>query len=486
MENHYNGTQTVFASTSQHERERRIIRHRKRREAYKQLFTKLVKAQQEENSSSTVKFINPAGTDPGGARRLYYTIRIMAKKNGEPDDKSQVWKKQLDPTSIHFAIPIMPNAEAYIMRIMEGEMVIPVLVSVHARTRIHIANGCVEVKDSTLGLCKTSLITKGQTIEIPPKNLRLRRLTFVLKGVRALVLVEKVKTLRKEDGGRRKDKNGEETEEEGNEIIYSSSIQSTPFKQLKKKYACLRPQPHNQGNSQVQILHTERIEVPTEYQRGPVYSRVPVSYLRSAMPLEEIRRRLLFLDCEFVGGYKELVGTRWKGTQLLASIAIMDYEGRVILDTRVTPSKKIRSYCTQITGFRPLDLVNQRKDQEVIMEVRQLVQGRILVGHDLTSDMTVLQIVREELAGIRDLSTCPTLREIIPSENPRLSLKVVAEEILHKNLRMTKTVNGKQIPDPHSALEDVQVIREVYLKIESLWRDTEEDATIEMRHLGWS
>ena len=71
----------------------------------------------------------------------------MVKKNGEPDDKSQVWKKQLDPTAIHFAIPIMQDAEIYMMRIKEGEMEIPVLMSVHVRTRIHIATGSLEVRD---------------------------------------------------------------------------------------------------------------------------------------------------------------------------------------------------------------------------------------------------------------------------------------------------------------------------------------------------
>ena len=201
---------------------------------------------------------------------------------------------------------------------------------------------------------------------------------------------------------------------------------------------------------------------------APIKSKVPVSYIRNQMDLSEVQERILFLDCEFVAGHKELQGSKMKGTQLLASVAIMDYYGRVILDTRVTPSKTIRDYCFRITGFRPRDLINQRREEELVPEIHQLVKGRILIGHDLTSDLKVLRINVDELAGIRDLSTAPTLFKLIPTSNPRLSLKVVSEQILNKPLRTTKVVIGKKVPDPHSALEDVQAIRAVYLKIEPI------------------
>mgnify|MGYP003397015208 CR=1 FL=1 len=85
--------------------------------------------------------------------------------------------------------------------------------------------------------------------------------------------------------------------------------------------------------------------------------------------------------------------------------------------------------------------------------------------------MKVLQINPQDIAGIQDLSSSPTLRELIPYENPRFSLKELALKILGKELITSKLVNEREEAEPHSALKDVQTIREIYLKIEHNRKD---------------
>ena len=475
MENHQNETQKVLETTSESKRERRAQRHRIKRMKHKDLFERLIKLQQRESQSDAFQVIYPAGTNARNNTRLYYSIRKMLNDGGEQKDETRIWKKSLNPEEVHFSIPVMENVEELtLIRLKEGELTLCVPTSRRIRMRIHVARGDLEIKESRLGQIRSTRISKFTSIEILPKDLRLRRLTFTLTGVQAAILTEKIETPMTEDEEKKRMKTRLDLllDEERRPIRQRSATPKLTYERMKKKHrnACLISSCG--GNSQIYILDTESIPEPSMYQRGPVQSRNPISYLRNPMTVEEIRQRILFLDCEFVGGHKEMVGTKLKGTQLLASIAIMDYQGRVILDTRVTPSKKIKSYCRWITGFRPVDLVNQRKEEEIIKEVNVLIRGRILIGHDLTSDLKVLRTNPEDIAGIRDLSTSLVLRELIPSENPRLSLKDVALKILGKELRSSKQVNGKEEPEPHSALEDVKAIREIYLKIEMNWRDT--------------
>lgn len=212
------------------------------------------------------------------------------------------------------------------------------------------------------------------------------------------------------------------------------------------------------------VKETEFNKKVCEYSMSPPNSRIPVSYIRNALSIEEIRKRILFLDCEFVGGYKELNRHgKWKGTSLLASICIMKYDGEIVLNTRVTPTKKIKSYIKWITGFTPQDLRNKRNDVEIISDVQKLVNGKVLIGHDLTADLEVLKISKETLMGIRDLSTSVVLKEKTECENSRLKLNNLANELLG---RSTLNESGH-----HCGLRDVQAIRDIYLQFEEQWQD---------------
>ena len=476
MENHIIETQTSSEASKKvpqplkdavSKKKLRLLRQRK---GYADLLMKNLESQMKGNEFNSVKFVNPTRPEARRIKRLYDSIKLMARDFGEVEDHSRVWLAHIDTDAVHPMVTIMgPDAEVTLVRVWGKELTVPVAVVKCKRLRIHVAAGELKIKEIGFACRKTTVVKKCQTIELTEKDFRARRFRFSLSGDRAVVLVERLKTV-----------------EEIEEIFEISNVdqkviepergrerraKSVLGRRIKLSQSSTYPS-NPSGNSQIYILNTESIEEPTQYQTEPMYSRVPVSYIRNSMTLEEIQRRILFIDCEFVMGHKELKGSKLKGIQLLASIAIMNYQGQIILDTRVTPAKRIRSCVTRITGFRLCDLINQRKEEEVIREVQQLVKGRILKGHDLTSDLSVLRINIETLAGIRDLSTSPTLRDLIPTVNPRLSLKLVSEQILARPIHKITINDGKEILKPHSALEDVQTIRDIYLKVETIWRDT--------------
>ena len=216
-------------------------------------------------------------------------------------------------------------------------------------------------------------------------------------------------------------------------------------------------------------------QIPTldniQYQGPAPISKQPISFIRADLSIAEIQRRILFLDCEFVIGYKEMVGQKMRHTLLLASVAILNYEGEILLNTRVTPTKKVWRYHPSITGFTARSLRNQRKEAEVKREIKELVRDRILVGHDLSSDLKVLEIDLNQLCGIRDLSTSLVLKEIMGTDKPRLKLADVAEKLLNQTLRTTIDKDGTMTNVCHSALEDVLVISSIYKKIENNYID---------------
>ena len=150
----------------------------------------------------------------------------------------------------------------------------------------------------------------------------------------------------------------------------------------------------------------------------------------------------------------------------MASVAILDYEENIVLNTRVTTTRPIWSYVNRITGFTSKSLRNHRKDIEMKAEIQALVKDHVLIGHDLTADLKVLEIDKNQLCGIRDLSTAFVLRQMVDPNAARLSLKKVAEQLLGKPMR-TEIRSGLNVAKHHSALEDVQTIAQIYKKIEN-------------------
>eukprot|EP00964_Phaeocystis_antarctica_P148873 scaffold115845_cov58-Phaeocystis_antarctica.AAC.5 len=93
---------------------------------------------------------------------------------------------------------------------------------------------------------------------------------------------------------------------------------------------------------------------------------------------------VLALDCEMVG-----VGPSAAESKL-ASVCVVNSSGNSVYFSYAKPSRHVTSYRTEFSGIEPHMLEGAPSVETVQREVRELVQGRIVVGHGLENDFGVL------------------------------------------------------------------------------------------------
>ncbi|KAM3955238.1 RNA exonuclease 4-like [Aphomia sociella] len=124
------------------------------------------------------------------------------------------------------------------------------------------------------------------------------------------------------------------------------------------------------------------------------------------------------LDCEMVD-----VGTNLR-RDALARVSLVDEEFKCVYDKYVKPQQPVTDYRTIITGITKatLDLKGEDFDK-VRKEVQDLIRGRVLVGHALETDFSVLNLEHPD-EDIIDTS------RITPFKNDNVRLKTPALKYL--------------------------------------------------------
>ena len=101
----------------------------------------------------------------------------------------------------------------------------------------------------------------------------------------------------------------------------------------------------------------------------------------------------------------------------------------------------------------------------VLAEVRQIIQGKFLVGHAIEHDLLVLPHFGPPLQGIRDTSQYlrwvsseffSIFSHTFIQKGKKISLKKAAQQYLSKSIQTGK----------HGALEDAKTTMELYLVLE--------------------
>ncbi|PKS05866.1 hypothetical protein jhhlp_007695 [Lomentospora prolificans] len=144
------------------------------------------------------------------------------------------------------------------------------------------------------------------------------------------------------------------------------------------------------------------------------------------------------IDCEMVGVTPD--GSR----SALARVSIVDFHGRQVYDSFVKPREHVVDWRTKITGIGPLQMRSARTFDEVQPLIASILSGRILVGHDLRHDLTVLQL-RHSKKDTRDTATLRDFRRHGNGGIP--SLKTLAHDVLGFEIQR----------GIHSSVEDARV-----------------------------
>ncbi|KAK7957670.1 RNA exonuclease 4 [Apiospora saccharicola] len=148
---------------------------------------------------------------------------------------------------------------------------------------------------------------------------------------------------------------------------------------------------------------------------------------------------------KYVGLDCEMVGTGPDGHEhALARASLVDFHGRQIYDSFVRPQERVTDWRTSITGITPKQMGQAREFEEVQREVAELLQGRILVGHDLRHDLDVLQFTHPA-THIRDTARFAGYKRY--GNGPKPALRTLAKEVLDMEIQ-----SGH-----HSSIEDARV-----------------------------
>ncbi|GAX17256.1 esterase [Fistulifera solaris] len=111
---------------------------------------------------------------------------------------------------------------------------------------------------------------------------------------------------------------------------------------------------------------------------------------------EEYKQKYVALDCEMVG-----IGDSGK-TSVLARVSLVDWYGKVVLDTFVKVPTRVTDFRTWVSGVQPKHLKTDAMEVERCREtVAKLIQNKVVVGHALKNDFKALMLVHSD---VRDTS----------------------------------------------------------------------------------
>ena len=174
---------------------------------------------------------------------------------------------------------------------------------------------------------------------------------------------------------------------------------------------------------------------------------------------DEEKALYLAIDCEMVG-----IGHSGH-TSRLARVTLVNYDGETVYDAYVKVEEKVTDYRTFVSGITEEDLssddaVTFNDAQSTVME---LIQDKILVGHGLKNDFTVLGITHPWYITRDTAKYEPFMRPATPFDwNPTNAdlvpkkLKVLAKD----KLGMIIQEEGKA----HCPVEDAVAALELFKK----------------------
>jgi len=165
----------------------------------------------------------------------------------------------------------------------------------------------------------------------------------------------------------------------------------------------------------------------------------------------------------FVGLDCEMVGVGPSKQTALARVTVVDGEGdHVLLDAHVRPKEPVTDYRTRWSGVLPHHLRGAPDIDAIRTVVKDLLHGRIVVGHSLKNDFDALALPLPPKHLMRDTALYKPFRSGLPGTKSRpRKLKDLALE--HLGMVIQEGREG------HSPVEDARAALALYKKVRVAW-----------------
>ncbi|KAF9650071.1 hypothetical protein BDM02DRAFT_3155049 [Thelephora ganbajun] len=138
-------------------------------------------------------------------------------------------------------------------------------------------------------------------------------------------------------------------------------------------------------------------------------------------------------------------------------VAIVDYRGSTVLDYFVKPTLPVSDYRTNVTGISPQDLEsdNALPFDDVQSRVASVIASKIIVGHSLWNDFSVLGLPHPAVAT-RDVALYRPFRTTLRS-NHVIGLQTLMWHLMNRQVQKEHVV----------PLENVRAVIDLYRSVET-------------------
>lgn len=254
-----------------------------------------------------------------------------------------------------------------------------------------------------------------------------------------------------------------------NKILIPADIQGDA-KKVKKFRKDVRRQARTEGRDETKLIFVEslpkkkrktfpRINELWEQERKQKSVEKNLDSNSGRTIPDDIKAKYVALDCE-------MVGTGSNGQKsVLARASLVDWWGKVLLDTYVKVPVAVTDFRTKYSGVLPKHIRNAIDPSLCRAKVAEILQDRILVGHALRNDLSVLMLQHRET---RDTATYRPFQRLAANKKwrPRKLRDLVFENC-----------NGMVIQDgSHDSVQDARAAMELYKSVREEWEQEHQNS----------
>ncbi|EIN14135.1 hypothetical protein PUNSTDRAFT_59423 [Punctularia strigosozonata HHB-11173 SS5] len=122
-------------------------------------------------------------------------------------------------------------------------------------------------------------------------------------------------------------------------------------------------------------------------------------------------------------------------TSMVARVAVVGYRGEIMWEAYITPTMPVSDYRTATTGITADNLAPGRTIyfSDVQRHVAMLIEGKILIGHSLWNDLSVLGIPHPAIYT-RDLALYQPFRNTLRQPNATIGLQTLVWQFMGRHI----------------------------------------------------
>ncbi|KAG9007910.1 hypothetical protein FRB94_013857 [Tulasnella sp. JGI-2019a] len=142
------------------------------------------------------------------------------------------------------------------------------------------------------------------------------------------------------------------------------------------------------------------------------------------------------MPAEYISLSTVAVGAGQGGSMpILARVTLSDKRGQILYDTLVIPTAPVVSYRTQSTGLDASSFSTAIPFEKAQAATAKLLEGNVLIGHSLWSDLSVLGIAHPAV-DTRDLGLFLPFRATLGTPNTVIGLPTLVWHFMRRKMTM--------------------------------------------------